>query len=67
MYTDVSHKCGSKKRHSTREIAIAFMNSTTKANERHLFDVYLCTFCHYWHVGHAKGINKGWEKARGVK
>jgi hypothetical protein len=64
MYTDIGHKCGSKKRHLTKDIAEQFMKSTTKKEERHLFDVYLYSFCHYWHIGHAKGINKWWEKTR---
>jgi hypothetical protein len=48
------YMCGAKKRHSTEEIAKAERISLLKANKAAKVNVYLCPYCHYYHLGRDK-------------
>jgi len=52
------YMCGIKKRHSTEEIAnverIKLLKVNSKANILAKVNVYLCPYCHYYHLGRDK-------------
>jgi hypothetical protein len=55
--------CGGKKRYHSKtlakealkEISKTFKKQGSKLEE---YNVYECVFCHYWHIGHRKGLRK---------
>jgi uncharacterized protein with PIN domain len=54
-------QCGIKKRYCSEEIAQEYVDSSPVSN---ILNVYLCKYCHYWHVGHIKGATKLMVKRR---
>jgi len=48
------YMCGTKKRHSTEEIAKVERISLMKAKKVSNVNVYLCPYCHYYHLGRDK-------------
>lgn len=52
---DRLYMCGTKKRHSTEEIAKSERTSLLKANKAVHVNVYLCPYCHYYHLGREYG------------
>ena len=46
--------CGTKVRHSTKEVAELAKKDMLKKDITAVFNVYQCKYCHYWHIGNDK-------------
>lgn len=44
-------QCRDKKRHISKKEAIKWVHLTNKLSPEKKFTIYLCGWCHFWHVG----------------